>query len=182
MDLADLGAHSTMQSSSPRGTNCIRTHSKNRTVLDLKPTQSRRTRRYFVMEHPDAARSWSTKLLGSLLHFPRVQRVAFDFCMLGMTSRDGAGSAPAKKRTALATNSEAIAASASRYQCDHRHRHVHLIGGKSRPCQEYTEEFREIAPRSKKNLGGTVADGNITLINQRSVCDDLPVCNQNHHR
>ena len=41
--------------------------------------------------------------------------------------------------------------------------------------QEYTEEFREIAPRSKKNLGG-VADGNITLINQRSVCDDLPVC------
>ena len=48
--------------------------------------------------------------------------------------------------------------------------------------QEYTEEFREIAPRSKKNLGGTVADGNITLINQRSVCDDLPVCNQNHHR
>ena len=40
--------------------------------------------------------------------------------------------------------------------------------------QEYTEEFREIAPRSKKNLGG-VADGNITLINQRSVCDDLPV-------
>ena len=46
--------------------------------------------------------------------------------------------------------------------------------------QEYTEEFREIAPRSKKNLGG-VADGNITLINQRSVCDDLPVCNTYPH-
>jgi len=43
--------------------------------------------------------------------------------------------------------------------------------------EEYTEEFREIAPRSKKNLGGTVADGNITLINQRSVCDDLPEYN-----
>merc|ERR1719305_119827 len=42
--------------------------------------------------------------------------------------------------------------------------------------EEYTEEFREIAPRSKKNLGG-VADGNITLINQRSVCDDLPEYN-----
>merc|ERR1711962_1486797 len=43
--------------------------------------------------------------------------------------------------------------------------------------EEYTEEFREIAPRSKKNLGGTVADGNITMINQRSVCDDLPEYN-----
>lgn len=42
--------------------------------------------------------------------------------------------------------------------------------------EEYTEEFREIAPRNKKNLGG-VADGNITLINQRSVCDDLPEYN-----
>jgi len=42
--------------------------------------------------------------------------------------------------------------------------------------EEYTEEFREIAPRSKKNLGG-VADGNITLINQRQVCDDLPEYN-----
>ena len=40
--------------------------------------------------------------------------------------------------------------------------------------QEYTEEFREIAPRNKKYQAG-VADGNITLINQRSVCDDLPV-------
>jgi len=41
--------------------------------------------------------------------------------------------------------------------------------------EEYTEEFREIAPRSKKN--NTIPDGNITLINQRSVCDDLPEYN-----
>ena len=42
------------------------------------------------------------------------------------------------------------------------------------PCvQEYTEEFRDIAPRAKKN--NNIPDGNITLINQRSVCDDLPV-------
>lgn len=41
--------------------------------------------------------------------------------------------------------------------------------------EEYTEEFREIAPRSKKNQ--TIPDGNITLINQRSVCDDLPEYN-----
>jgi len=43
--------------------------------------------------------------------------------------------------------------------------------------EEYTEEFREIAPRSKKN--NTIPDGNITLINQRSVCDDLPEYNSN---
>jgi len=41
--------------------------------------------------------------------------------------------------------------------------------------EEYTEEFREIAPRSKKNQ--TIPDGNITLINQRTVCDDLPEYN-----
>jgi len=41
--------------------------------------------------------------------------------------------------------------------------------------EEYTEEFREIAPRSKKNQA--IPDGNITLINQRSVCDDLPEYN-----
>jgi len=40
--------------------------------------------------------------------------------------------------------------------------------------EEYTEEFREIAPGRKKN---TIPEGNITLINQRSVCDDLPEYN-----
>lgn len=41
--------------------------------------------------------------------------------------------------------------------------------------EEYTEEFRDIAPRAKKN--NNIPDGNITLINQRSVCDDLPEYN-----
>ena len=45
--------------------------------------------------------------------------------------------------------------------------------------QEYTEELRDIvAGKSKKSVhasGGGVADGNITLINQRHVGDDLPV-------
>jgi len=40
--------------------------------------------------------------------------------------------------------------------------------------EEYTEEFREIASRSKKNQ---IPDGNITLINQRTVGDDLPEYN-----
>ena len=42
--------------------------------------------------------------------------------------------------------------------------------------QEYTEELRDIVGKSKKSAsGGGVADGNITLINQRHVGDDLPV-------
>ena len=42
--------------------------------------------------------------------------------------------------------------------------------------QEYQEEFRDISGKSTKKLtGGSIADGNITLINQRHVGDDLPV-------
>jgi len=42
--------------------------------------------------------------------------------------------------------------------------------------QEYTEEFRDISGKSSKKMtGGSVAEGNITLINQRHVGDDLPV-------
>jgi hypothetical protein len=51
--------------------------------------------------------------------------------------------------------------------------------------EEYTEEFREIATKSKKITSGTVADGNITLINQRHVGDDLPEytsSSSNHQR
>ena len=39
--------------------------------------------------------------------------------------------------------------------------------------QEYTEEFREISTRKRNQI----PDGNITLINQRTVGDDLPVRN-----
>lgn len=38
--------------------------------------------------------------------------------------------------------------------------------------QEYSEEFRDIGGRSRKGL---IADGNIALINQRTISDDLPV-------
>lgn len=43
------------------------------------------------------------------------------------------------------------------------------------PPQEYTEEFREIAGKGSKKATGQIADGTITLLNQRSVGDDLPV-------
>lgn len=39
--------------------------------------------------------------------------------------------------------------------------------------EEYTEEFREIAGTKTKKIGG-LGDGNITLIHQRSVGDELP--------
>ena len=40
--------------------------------------------------------------------------------------------------------------------------------------QEYSEEFRAISGRSRRGQAAD-ADGAITLINQRSVADDLPV-------
>ena len=41
--------------------------------------------------------------------------------------------------------------------------------------KEYTEELRDITGGKGSKGKGQIADGNITLINQRSVGDDLPV-------
>ncbi len=50
-----------------------------------------------------------------------------------------------------------------------------LVSHHTKP-KEYREELREIAGKGAKAKGGAgVADGNITLINQRHVGDDLPV-------
>ena len=94
-----------------------------------------------MFEHPCSARSWTTNVLDSLVQLPRVERIHFDFCMTGMESRDEGGSAPAKKRTSLATNSEAIAAAVGRLQCDHSHRHIPLTAGRAKHCERYPEAF-----------------------------------------
>ena len=66
--------------------------------------------RMFLFEHPHNASSWATKALGILQSGGGVYKVDFDFCMLGMQAPgDDGGMGPAKKRTGIATNSEAIA-------------------------------------------------------------------------
>ena len=61
--------------------------------------------------------------------------------MLGMRSRDGFGEAPARKRTTVATNSEAIAATLEGYQCSRDHRHAQLVAGRPKSCDAYPIEF-----------------------------------------
>lgn len=39
--------------------------------------------------------------------------------------------------------------------------------------QEYSEEFRDISSKGKRS--GQIPEGAITLLNQRTVSDDLPV-------
>ena len=78
--------------------------------------QHRRSR-YFILEHPDGARSWPTQNDNMLPELPVAQNVLFYFCMAGMLSHDGQGPAPATKRTSLATTSEVIAATIERV-CD----------------------------------------------------------------
>ena len=50
--------------------------------------------------------------------------------MLGMKSNDARGSAPAKKRTGVMTNSQQLADTFAKFQCDSTHRHVVLEGGR----------------------------------------------------
>lgn len=42
--------------------------------------------------------------------------------------------------------------------------------------QEYSEEFRDISGKGKRS--GQIPEGAITLLNQRTVGDDLPVIDQ----
>ena len=80
-----------------------------------------------------------------MLELPRVRRIAFDVCMAWVkaTGDDGV-EGPARKRTGIATNSEAVAEALGSLQCDRRHAHVPLLGGKATGCQAYPEDFCHI--------------------------------------
>ena len=70
----------------------------------------------FVLEHPVGASSWSTQLASLLSQCPGTRRVNFDFCMLGVRSKDASGSAPAKKRTGVMTISPVLADTLAKFQ------------------------------------------------------------------
>lgn len=99
---------------------------------------------YFILEQPASAVSWKTSVADVLLSLPRVERVTFDFCMAGMRSSGPDGTGPVKKRTAVATNSEAIAATLSKLQCNGGHRHVPLTHGRPKACERYPFDFCRI--------------------------------------
>ena len=106
-------------------------------------TRQAQAGRKFLFEHPAAASSWTTGIMNKLFQHRDAQNVNFDFCMMGMKSSDEEGEAPARKRTGALTNSKAIAEMLRQAQCEGSHRHVKLIGGKAKACEEYPEEFCE---------------------------------------
>ena len=110
--------------------------------------------RLFLFEHPASASSWSTTMIKTLAEIEGVFHVKFDFCMLGMVSRDADGTEhAAKKRTGILTNSGAVATLLRQAQCRGEHWHMELLNGRAGPCQVYPEKFtRLICEGIKKEL------------------------------
>ena len=98
--------------------------------------------RFFVFEHPAGAASWATKVVRQLQQDPRVDRVVFDFCALGMRSTYSDGSSgPALKRTGLLTNSKHVAGALSKARCCGLHKHAQLVSGRAKACEIYPDTF-----------------------------------------
>ena len=71
-----------------------------------------------------------------------VHNVKFDFCTLGMETRDRDGRrAPAKKRTGILTNSDAIATLLREAQRRGEHKHQRLLDGRAGPCQRHPDKL-----------------------------------------
>ena len=90
--------------------------------------------RKYLFEHPVTATSWQSSALKELVESKGAYKINFDFCMAGMVSEDERGIAPAKKRTGIVTNSATLARTLVTLQCDGKHRHAPLVGGRAGPC------------------------------------------------
>ena len=98
--------------------------------------------RYYVHEHPATASSWNEREIQNLARQENVEKVTSDLCMFGLTTR---GSTPeervaAQKRTIFMTNSPEMARALDR-RCDGGHRHQHLVQGRAKQSEEYTDEL-----------------------------------------
>ena len=139
-----------------------------------------KARRLFLLEHPVGASSWSLKMTKLLSAIPGVRRVNFDFCMLGMLSRDNDGIAPAKKRISIMTNSLTVAQELEKYQCDGAHRHVILSGEKCRKAQIYPEQFcKAILTAAAKDIYKQTLEKDVTeelnmLVKSLNVLEKIP--------
>ena len=130
--------------------------------------------RRFVMEHPSSATSWSLNCVRALMQQKGVVKVNFDFCMFGMRARDALGEAAAKKRTGIVTNSLPVAESLETMQCQGKHRHVQLMGGKAKACEVYTDEFCKaicLAVRRDRNMS---EQKKIHVMNITKMMENMP--------
>ena len=97
---------------------------------------------------------------------------SFDFCTPGMTTVDTEGEqAAARKRTTLLTNSRSIAEVLRLAQCDGRHKHERLMGGRANACVVYQEKFvRHICAGIRKEF-----DSNLAAQTGEAARDGRPV-------
>ena len=99
--------------------------------------------RYFLHEHPHTASSWALKEVLDLALAPSVDTVVTHMCRFGMTSRDKEGPGLVKKPTRFMSNSPEVIKVLDRKctnsgQCkEEHHRHVILMEGRAKACQEY---------------------------------------------
>ena len=94
--------------------------------------------RYFILEQPAGASSWSTHGSKWLMENEEVLFFFFDQCELGLqVSPEGLS----RKTTALATNHLGVAAVMSQYQCRKSHEHVRLENGLPKKAQIYPSDM-----------------------------------------
>ena len=111
--------------------------------------------RYFLHEHPWAARSWKINGIVELAEDPRVSVTKADQCMFGLkTSVAGKPGvqAPAKKSTGFMLNSGAIIQELDR-RCDGKHDHAWLDRGRASKAAIYPRIVRCDLPRSQEAEG-----------------------------
>ena len=96
--------------------------------------------RWLLHEHPNSATSWKMPEMQSLMSDLQIQKTVGHMCRYGMQSKDEHGSGKVKKPTGFLTNSEMLADCPS-LKCMGGHRHIQLLGGRARACQEYPDKL-----------------------------------------
>ena len=108
--------------------------------------QSKRGR-YFYIEHPGSASSWSTHSMVALLSDPSVFFFLFDQCMAGLSVKEGTLS---RKTTGVVTNHWGVAVKLSQFQCSGEHQHLQLQSGLPVKAQKYPKNMVKAIARGLK--------------------------------
>ena len=109
--------------------------------------EQRREGRFFLFEHPNGASSRQAQAARRIIETEGVHRVSFDFCTLGMN----------KNRTAVITNSSAVAELLRGAQCNGSCEDWQLkTGHRTRGAQLYPDEFCKIICEGVKREMDTV--------------------------
>ena len=88
-------------------------------------------------------------MMAIMMAMDGVEVVNCDFCTFGMQTMDNQGHGGlARKRTKVMTNSKYVAEALRHHQCNGKHQHVVLDGGKAKACERYPEAFSELIVRA----------------------------------